>query len=150
MARFPSRNTCLIDLGKGVSEHLIKNLKLESNDVIGIKLNIPFELIYSLGLKVGNKNLKKVKQLILGNGYIITDIVAVYPNLTRPRYILPFNDKHSHRFLFGNLFMPRRYSLNILNRIALRVYYWLLNVMSNPSKIHQYCYLFVHKNEESN
>lgn len=140
------KNPITIDLRNGVSNNYIKQLNLEDQDVVGIKLNLLYEFLFSIGLlKTGNKNLHTVKQSFLENGYIIENIVAAYPNLIKPRYILPFYDKNSHRFLFRNLFLPRRYSLTIMNRIALNIYCWLLVVIPNPSTIHQYCFLLVSK-----
>jgi len=140
-----------IDLRKGISGNYIKQLELEDQAVVGIRLNLPYEFLFSIGLlKAGKKNLHTLKLSFMENGYTIKNIVAAYPSLIKPRYILPFYDKNSHRFLFRNLFLPRRYSLNYINRMALNIYCWLLVKIPNPSVIHRNCFFVVYKNEESN
>lgn len=141
----------IINLKQGFSAKDESKLKFDCKNIIGVELNILYEILFYLGLiKANNKTLQGLKEKILTNGYSIKNIIAAYPNLNNPRFILPFTGKHSHRFLFLSLFFPRRYSLNLANRVVLRVYCWLFGLLSNPAIIHRNSFLIIDKNEDIN
>lgn len=138
------RKSVILNLNNQLPKGYFEDLVLERNTVIGVKLNLKIEFLRSLRLFAdAQRSLENVVNNINKRGHTVSDVLAAYPNLDEPKFVLPFGDNYSHKFLIRDLLIPRRYSLKYITRIKLQVYSLLLGRTKDTSVLHPYCFLII-------
>lgn len=144
-----SSSSYKLDLKNSNENDFFDSINLGELDVIGVKLNLIVELLQYLHLPLmSKKTLENAIVELSKKGINLEEIVAVYPNLDNPKFALPYKDNKSHRFLFKELLIPRRYSLKLMDRVMLHIYSLFVRLSSTTHFFHPYCYLILKKNEK--
>jgi|LGOV01.1.fsa_nt_gb hypothetical protein len=131
-------------------EKLKRDLREGCECILGVRLKLLKELQEKFFRKRWNTgsapvNLSEFIGKLPSAGFRIIDKVAVFPNFNSARFFLPFEDQMSHRLLFYEILVPRRYSLSIMLRFLLHCYAFLLRVTKNSSFLHQHIYILLEK-----
>ncbi len=104
--------------------------------ILGIVLNPLGEVLDFLGRTFGAKrsyprSFSGYETLFERENFRVVNTIAVYPSLARPRFCFPVKDSFIHRMLLREIFLTRRYAFGILNRVALRAFWFAVTLLGD-------------------
>lgn len=118
--------------------------------VLGVRMNVIDNLIgiaVSIipGMSPRSAGLRSVYGALSQLGLHIVDEVACLPSLDNPRFLFPVADHLSQMMLLRSFLLPRRYSLGLWQRVLLRTYVAVSDILGSPKFLHRGLFLQVRK-----